>query len=157
MMSEAHRVLSLRSRQKSAKEAEPLYSALNTVNVLLGNVLVRKAIHSLCVDDTQAIYKALTYYSGRSDLNLLKKLKLLPICAFVELGRMSFHVDKSTMQGYFSQQVTRRGLSNIVKSIAGRDQQAPQTSGALFGRLELHGCVQSALQALLPRCRQNVK
>lgn len=118
MMSEAHRVLSLRSRQKSAKEAEPLYSALNTVNVLLGNVLVRKAIHSLCVDDTQAIYKALTYYSGQSDLNLLKKLKLLPICAFVELGRMSFHVDKSTMQGYFSQQVTRRGLSNIVKSIA---------------------------------------
>jgi hypothetical protein len=59
MMSEAHRVLSLRSRQKSAQEAEPLYSALNTVNVLLGNVLVRKAIHSLCVDDTQAIYKAL--------------------------------------------------------------------------------------------------
>ena len=118
MMSEAHRVLSLRSRQKSAQEAEPLYSALNTVNVLLGNVLVRKAIHSLCVDDTQAIYKALSYYSGQSDLNLLKKLKLLPICAFVELGRMSFHVDKSTMQGYFSQQVTRRGLSNIVKSIA---------------------------------------
>ncbi|MGZ4852647.1 MAG: radical SAM protein [Halobacteriota archaeon] len=31
---------------------------------------------------------------------------------------MSFHVDKSKMQSYFSQQVTRRGLSNIIKSIA---------------------------------------
>ena len=31
---------------------------------------------------------------------------------------MSFHVDKSKMQDYFSKQVTRRGLSNIVKSVA---------------------------------------
>jgi len=114
-MSRAHTV---RSRQKKSQESEPLYSALNTVNLLLGNVLIRKAIHGLCVDDKQAIYEALSYYSGQSDLHLLKKLKLLPICAFVELGRMSFHVDRSKMQDYFGQQVTRRGLSNIVKSIA---------------------------------------
>jgi len=112
------RARSVRSRQNNSQESEPLYSVLNTVNVLLGNVLIRKAIHGLCVDDKQAVYEALSYYSGQSDLHLLKKLKLLPICAFVELGRMSFHVDRSKMQDYFSQQVTRRGLSNIVKSIA---------------------------------------
>ena len=113
-----HTEHSVRSRQINSQESEPLYSALNTVNVLLGNVLIRKAVHGICVDDKQAIYEALSYYSGQSDLRLLKKLKLLPICAFVELGRMSFHVDRSKMQRYFSQQVTRRGLSNIIKSIA---------------------------------------
>jgi radical SAM protein with 4Fe4S-binding SPASM domain len=88
------------------------------VNVFLGNAIIRKVIRGLCVDDRQAIYEALSLYSGQNDLHLLKKLKLLPICAFVELGRMSFHVDRSKMQDYFSQQVTRRGLSNIVKSVA---------------------------------------
>ena len=88
------------------------------MNVFLGNAIVRKVIRGLCADDRQAIYEALSLYSGQNDLALLKKLKLLPICAFVELGRMSFHVERSKMQDYFSQQVTRRGLSNIVKSIA---------------------------------------
>jgi len=115
MMSRASNV---QSRQDNSQESEPLYSALNTVNLLLGNAVIRKAVRGLCANDKQAIYEALSYYSGQSDLRLLKKLKLLPICAFVELGRMSFHVDRSKMQGYFSQQVTRRGLSNIVKSIA---------------------------------------
>src|ERR1019366_1838310 len=117
-MSRARSVLSARSRQNSSSESEPLYSALNSVNVFLGNAIIRKVIRGLCVDDRQAIYEALSLYSGQSDLHLLKKLKLLPICAFVELGRMSFHVDRSKMQDYFSQQVTRRGLSNIVKSVA---------------------------------------
>ena len=117
-MSRARSVLSARSRQNSSSESEPLYSALNSVNVFLGNAIIRKVIRGLCVDDRQAIYEALSLYSGQNDLHLLKKLKLLPICAFVELGRMSFHVDRSKMQDYFSQQVTRRGLSNIVKSVA---------------------------------------
>ncbi|MGD0172539.1 MAG: radical SAM protein [Halobacteriota archaeon] len=117
-MSRARSVLSARSRQNSSEESEPLYSVLNSVNVFLGNSIIRKVIHGLCVDDKQAIYEALSLYSGQNDLHLLKKLKLLPICAFVELGRMSFHVDRPKMQEYFSQQVTRRGLSNIVKSIA---------------------------------------
>jgi len=116
-MSRTRSVLPVR-HQKISSESEPLYSALNTVNVFLGNALIRKAIRGLCADDKQAIYDALSYYSGQSDLRLLQKLKLLPICAFVELGRMSFHVDRSKMQGYFGKQVTRRGLSNIVKSIA---------------------------------------
>ena len=118
MMSRARSVRSLIGRQDSAQESEPLFSALNTVNVFLGNSLIRKVIRGLYVDDKEAIYEALSYYSGQSDLNPLKKLKLLPIWAFFELGRMSFHVDKSKMQDYFSKQVTRRGLSNIVKSIA---------------------------------------
>jgi radical SAM protein with 4Fe4S-binding SPASM domain len=88
------------------------------VNVFLGNAIIRKVVRGLCVDDRQAIYEALSLYSGQNDLHFLKKLKLLPICAFVELGRMSFHVDRGKMQDYFSQQVTRRGLSNIIKSVA---------------------------------------
>jgi len=111
-------VLSARSRQNSSSESEPLYSALNSVNVFLGNAIIRKVVRGLCVDDRQAIYEALSLYSGQNDLHFLKKLKLLPICAFVELGRMSFHVDRGKMQDYFSQQVTRRGLSNIIKSVA---------------------------------------
>ncbi len=117
-MSRARSVLSARSRQNSSSESEPLYSALNSVNVFLGNAIIRKVIRGLCADDRQAIYEALSLYSGQNDLHLLKKLKLLPICAFVELGRMSFHVDRPKMQNYFRQQVTRRGLSNIVKSVA---------------------------------------
>lgn len=117
-MSRARSVRSARSRQNSSNESEPLYSALNSVNFFLGNAIIRKVIRGLCVDDRQAIYEALSLYSGQNDLHILKKLKLLPICAFVELGRMSFHVERSKMQDYFSQQVTRRGLSNIVKSIA---------------------------------------
>ncbi len=117
-MSRAHSVLSARSRQNSSSESEPLYSALNSVNVFLGNAIIRKVVRGLCVDDRQAIYEALSLYSGQNDLHFLKKLKLLPICAFVELGRMSFHVDRGKMQDYFSQQVTRRGLSNIIKSVA---------------------------------------
>ena len=117
-MSRARSVRSARSRQKSSNDSEPLYSVLNSVNVFLGNAIVRKVIRGLCADDRQAIYEALSLYSGQNDLALLKKLKLLPICAFVELGRLSFHVQRSKMQDYFSQQVTRRGLSNIVKSIA---------------------------------------
>jgi radical SAM protein with 4Fe4S-binding SPASM domain len=117
-MSGARSVRSLIRRQESSQESEPLHSALNTVNVFLGNAVIRKVIRGLCVDDKQAIYEALSYYSGQSDPSPLKKLKLLPICAFFELGRMSFHVDKSKMQDYFSKQVTRRGLSNIVKSVA---------------------------------------
>jgi radical SAM protein with 4Fe4S-binding SPASM domain len=117
-MSRAHSVLSARRRQNSSSESEPLYSALNSVNVFLGNAIIRKVVRGLCVDDRQAIYEALSLYSGQNDLHFLKKLKLLPICAFVELGRMSFHVDRGKMQDYFSQQVTRRGLSNIIKSVA---------------------------------------
>jgi radical SAM protein with 4Fe4S-binding SPASM domain len=117
-MAMAHGIGSLVSRKTASQESEPLYSALNTVNVFLGNALIRKVIRGLCVDDKQAIYEALSLYSGQSDLNPIKKMKLLPICAFVELGRVSFHVDKSKMQEFFSQQVTRRGLSNIVKSVA---------------------------------------
>ena len=118
MMSRARSVLAAKSRHNSSNESEPLYSALNSVNVFLGNAIIRKVIRGLCADDRQAIYEALSLYSGQNDLHLLKKLKLLPICAFVELGRMSFHVDRGKMQDYFSQQVTRRGLSNIVKSVA---------------------------------------
>ena len=118
MMSRARRVLAGKSRHNSSNESEPLYSALNSVNVFLGNAIIRKVIRGLCADDRQAIYEALSLYSGQNDLHLLKKLKLLPICAFVELGRMSFHVDRPKMQDYFRQQVTRRGLSNIVKSVA---------------------------------------
>jgi len=118
MMSRARSVLAAKSRHNSSNESEPLYSALNSVNVFLGNAIIRKVIRGLCADDRQAIYEALSLYSGQNDLHLLKKLKLLPICAFVELGRMSFHVDRPKMQDYFRQQVTRRGLSNIVKSVA---------------------------------------
>jgi radical SAM protein with 4Fe4S-binding SPASM domain len=117
-MSRARSVLSVIHRQTDSRESEPLYSALNTVNVFLGNAVLRKVIRGVCVDDKQAIYEALRYYSGQNDLALFKKLKLLPICAFIELGRRSFHVDKSKMQDFFSKQVTRRGLSNIVKSVA---------------------------------------
>ena len=117
-MSRARSVLAAKRRHNSSNESEPLYSALNSVNVFLGNAIIRKVIRGLCADDRQAIYEALSLYSGQNDLHLLKKLKLLPICAFVELGRMSFHVDRPKMQDYFSQQVTRRGLSNIVKSVA---------------------------------------
>ena len=117
-MSRARSVLAAKSRHNSSNESEPLYSALNSVNVFLGNAIIRKVIRGLCADDRQAIYEALSLYSGQNDLHLLKKLKLLPICALVELGRMSFHVDRGKMQDYFSQQVTRRGLSNIVKSVA---------------------------------------
>jgi radical SAM protein with 4Fe4S-binding SPASM domain len=99
-------------------DSEPLYSALNTVNVFLGNTLLRRVIRGLCADDKQRVYDALSLYSGQNDLDPLKKIKLLPICALVELGRMSFHVDRPKMQAFFSKQVTRRGLSNIVKSIA---------------------------------------
>ena len=117
-MSRARSVLAAKRRHNSSNESEPLYSALNSVNVFLGNAIIRKVIRGLCADDRQAIYEALSLYSGQNDLHLLKKLKLLPICAFVELGRMSFHVDRPKMQNYFRQQVTRRGLSNIVKSVA---------------------------------------
>jgi len=117
-MSRVRSLLSVLNRQNGSRESEPLYSALNTVNVFLGNAVLRKVIRGVCVDDKQAIYEALRYYSGQNDLALLEKLKLLPICAFVELGRLSFHVDKSKMQDFFSKQVTRRGLSNIVKSVA---------------------------------------
>ena len=117
-MSRPRSVLSARSRQNGSRESEPLYSALNTVNVFLGNAVIRKIIRGLCVDDKQAVYEALRYYSGQYDLALSKKLKLLPICAFIELGRRSFHVDKSKMQDFFSKQATRRGLSNIIKSVA---------------------------------------
>jgi radical SAM protein with 4Fe4S-binding SPASM domain len=117
-MSITRSVRSLASRKPTSQESEPLYSALNTVNLFLGNAFTRKVIRGLCAGDKQAIYEALSLYSGQNDLNPLKKMKLLPICAFVELGRLSFHVDKSTMQDYFRQHVTRRGLSNIVKSVA---------------------------------------
>jgi len=117
-MPRARRVRFLSSRQHKMNDSEPLFSALNTVNVFLGNSLLRKVIRGLCADDKQTVYDALSLYSGQNDLDLLKKIKLLPICAFVELGRMSFHVDRPKMQEFFRQQVTRRGLSNIVKSIA---------------------------------------
>lgn len=117
-MSRARSVRFLSSRQHNVHDSEPLYSALNTVNVFLGNALLRKVIRGLCADDKQRVYDALSLYSGQNDLDPLKKIKLLPICAFVELGRMSFHVDRPKMQAFFRKQVTRRGLSNIVKSIA---------------------------------------
>jgi len=117
-MSKARSVRFLSSRHHNKNDSEPLYSTLNTVNVFLGNTLFRKVIHSLCVDDKQTVYDALSLYSGQNDLDPLKKIKLLPICAFVELGRMSFHVDRLKIQEFFRKQVTRRGLSNIVKSIA---------------------------------------
>jgi len=117
-MSQAYAEPSAGGRQNSSQETEPLYSALNMVNLFLGNALIRKVIRGLCVDNKQAIYEALSYYSGQNDLKLSKKIKLLPVCAFVEMGRISFHVDRSKMQSYFGKQVTRRGLSNIVKSIA---------------------------------------
>jgi radical SAM protein with 4Fe4S-binding SPASM domain len=88
------------------------------VNVFLGNALIRKMIRGVCADDKQAIYDALSFYSGQNSVNRLKRLKMLPIFAFIELGRRSFHVDKSKMQTFFSKQVARRGLSNIVKSVA---------------------------------------
>jgi len=157
MMSEAHRVLSLRSRQKSAQEAEPLYSALNTVNVLLGNVLVRKAIHSLCVDDTAGDLQSfeLLQWPKRSE-SLKESQAAADLCVRRTrknvLPRGQVH-DARILQsaGDATRSIEYR------KSIAEYGSAAPQTSGALFGRLELHGCVQSALQALLPRCRQNVK
>jgi radical SAM protein with 4Fe4S-binding SPASM domain len=117
-MTRARDVLALRRRHSQPRTSEPLYSALNTVNLFLGNDLIRRVIRGLCVDDAHAISDALNYYSGQNGLSGFKKLKSLPICAFVELGRLSFHVDRSDMQTYFSQEVTRRGLSNIVKSIA---------------------------------------
>jgi radical SAM protein with 4Fe4S-binding SPASM domain len=117
-MSISRRSRSLASRHPTAQESEPLYSALNMVNVLLGNAVIRKVIHGMCAEENQTIYEALSWYSGENDLSPLKKIKLLPICAFVELGRMSFHVDRPKMQEFFGQQVARRGLSNIVKSIA---------------------------------------
>src|SRR5660397_169120 len=86
----AHSIRSLASRQPASQESEPLYSALNTVNFFLGNAFIRKVIRGLYAEDKQAIYEALSLYSGQNDLNLMKKIKLLPICAFVELGRMSF-------------------------------------------------------------------
>ncbi|MGZ4852646.1 MAG: hypothetical protein ACXV3D_05600 [Halobacteriota archaeon] len=73
-MSRARSVLSARNRQNNAQEPEPLYSALNTVNVFLGNSFIRKVIRGLCVDDKHAVYEALNYYSGQNDIDLLKKL-----------------------------------------------------------------------------------
>jgi radical SAM protein with 4Fe4S-binding SPASM domain len=117
-MSRARSVRFLSSRKRNIHDSEPLYSALNTVNVFLGNALLRKVIRGLCADDKKTVYDALSLYSGQNDLDPLRKIKLLPICAFVELGRMSFHVERSKMQEFFGKQVTRRGLSNIVKSVA---------------------------------------
>jgi radical SAM protein with 4Fe4S-binding SPASM domain len=117
-MPKARGGLAIRRRQESSQASEPLYAALNSVNVFLGNPLIRKMIRAACADDKQTIYDALSLYSGQNDLGRWKRLKMLPICTFIELGRLSFHVDKSEMQRYFNQQSTRRGLSNIVKSIA---------------------------------------
>ena len=117
-MSTAHSTPSVNDKQNSSQDSEPLFSALNTVSLFLGNSLIRRVIRGLCVNDKGAIYDALSYYGGQNDLSVLKKIKVLPIYAFVELGRLSFHADKSKMQDYFAEQVTRRGLSNIVKSIA---------------------------------------
>ena len=44
------------------------FFCLNTVNVFLGNVVIRKVIRGLYVDDKQAVYEALSYYSGQNDL-----------------------------------------------------------------------------------------
>ncbi len=117
-MSRERPVLPQRDRESNSEESEPLYSTLNAVNVFLGNSITRRVLRSVCSSDRTAVSDALSYYSGSNNLNIRKKLKAFPICAFVELGRLSFHVGKPKMQEYFSKPVTRRGLSNIVKSIA---------------------------------------
>ncbi|MGZ4908047.1 MAG: radical SAM protein [Halobacteriota archaeon] len=117
-MSKVRPVPPRRDRERTSGESEPLFSALNTINVFLGNSVTRKVIRSVCSSDRTAVYDALSYYSGDNDLSIRKKLKAFPICTFVELGRLSFHVGKPKMQEFFSKQVTRRGLSNIIKSVA---------------------------------------
>ncbi|MGZ4940282.1 MAG: radical SAM protein [Halobacteriota archaeon] len=107
-----------KDREHNSEESEPLVSTLNTINAFLGNSIIRKVIRSACSSDRTAVYDALSYYSGDNNLSIRKKLKAFPICAFVELGRLSFHVGKPKMQRFFRKPVARRGLSNIIKSVA---------------------------------------
>ena len=72
-MSRARSVRFLSSRKRNKHDSEPLYSALNTVNVFLGNALLRKVIRGLCADDKQTVYDALSLYSGQNDLDPLRK------------------------------------------------------------------------------------
>ncbi len=117
-MSKVRSVLPRRYRERNSEESEPLSSTLNAINVFLGNGITRKVIRSVCSSDPTAVYDALSYYSGNNNLSIRKKAKAFPICTFVELGRLSFHVSKPKMQHFFEKQVTRRGLSNIIKSVA---------------------------------------
>ncbi|HYB59786.1 MAG TPA: hypothetical protein VEB88_06025, partial [Candidatus Acidoferrales bacterium] len=117
-MPKAHGGLAIRRRQESPDGSEPLYAALNSVNLFLGNPFMRKMIRGVCANDKQAIYDALSTYSGQDNRSRWKRFKTFPVSAFIELGRLSFRVDRSKMQNYFSEQVARRGLSNVVKSIA---------------------------------------
>ena len=117
-MPKAHGGLAIRRRQESPDGSEPLYAALNSVNLFLGNPFMRKMIRGVCANDKKAIYDALSTYSGQDNRSRWKRFKTFPVSAFIELGRLSFRVDRSKMQSYFSEQVARRGLSNVVKSIA---------------------------------------
>ncbi len=117
---------------KPADNSAPLFSTLNIATVVLGNRLIRHIIKGLYANDSSVIYDALKNYSSENNISYNKKLKFLPFYAFIELGRTLFNVDKSVMKEYFGQQVTRRGLSNIIKGIAEYGVTRPQKLHAPF-------------------------
>ena len=122
----------LDSEHKISDDSAPLFSTLNIATVVLGNRLIRRIIKGLYIKDSNIIYDVLTHYSTENHISYREKLKFLPFYTFIELGRTLFKVDKSVMKDYFGQQVTRRGLSNIIKSVAEYGAIKPQKLYAPF-------------------------
>ena len=118
--------------EKASDNLAPLFSTLNIATLVLGNRLIRQIFKGRYTKDSNIIYDALEHYSSGNDISYSKKLKFLPFYTFIELGRILFNVDKSVMKDYFGQQVNRRGLSNIVKSVAEYGVTKPQKLHAPF-------------------------
>jgi radical SAM protein with 4Fe4S-binding SPASM domain len=117
---------------KASDSSAPLFSTLNIATIVLGNRLIRQIFKGLYANDSTIIYDALKNYSSENNISYSKKLKFLPFYAFIELGRTLFKVDKTVMKDYFGQEPNRRGLSNVIKSIAEYGVTKPQKLHAPF-------------------------
>ena len=89
------------------------------VECTLGNPLSRFLLNTLSKkkDGKSLLEEALLTYCGGEKQSFLRRLKTLPVCAMIGLGRTAFGTERETMQEYFSDPIARRGLLNVIRSI----------------------------------------
>lgn len=89
------------------------------VECSIGNPVSRFIVNSLSKkkNGRSLLEEALVTYCNLEKIPLLEKLKTLPLCAILGLGRTAFGADKNMMKEYFRDPVARRGLVNVMQSI----------------------------------------
>jgi radical SAM protein with 4Fe4S-binding SPASM domain len=129
------------------------------VECSLGNPVSRFVVNSLSKkkNGKSLLEEALMVYCNLDSPPLLEKLKTLPLCAMLGLGRTAFGADKNTLREYFSDPIARRGLINVMRSIGKYGVTRPFKLAAPFlvvwnytnaCNLNCHHCYQKAKKPL---------